>query len=181
VTIDPAMRTLVTFAAAVGAVSAVVGCGSVRQATPRSTRQVRHVSPSNIRIVSLAATGDVCKQNQTFPCTLVLSTRALNKFVGGPSGFRVHLRNTAGESVLPTEVTLTVRRPPAAIGFFRSYRLRIARDTLSIAPHQTRVVLFYPFGGVPFGQETTLSVSIAGGQSKTYPVIFALPAMFHAA
>ena len=47
-------------------------------------------------------------------------------------------------------------------------------ERLAIGPNQTKSVTFNHLGNVPFATRTNLTVQVASGKVKVYPVIFAL-------
>ncbi len=89
-------------------------------------------------------------------------------------GFEVGVTNSGEEQEVQLEVTLTIPKQPNAI---------VKTETIAvIEPGETKPVLFTDFPDVPFGEGTTVQVSVkpvAGEQntannSLEYPVVFSL-------
>jgi hypothetical protein len=79
--------------------------------------------------------------------------------------FNVTIRNAGSSPKQNVVVTLAVDRAGKKV---------TATDTVpSIGPHRTATVLFGDLGDVPQAVRTTLTVSVTGGKTKSYLVIFA--------
>ncbi len=118
------------------------------------------------RIVSVRAV-PVTLQRETGP----LSRTSLNTVTASTAlGFRVEVRNEGTTPAANVTVTVTIARKH--LGGPISH----AKTLATIAPRQTRTVTFSNLGPVPFASQTQLKVNVRAGATKTYPVIFSLPA-----
>jgi hypothetical protein len=97
---------------------------------------------------------------------IALSPAKLNVIPASKSpAFNVKIRNAGSSPKTNVHVTLVIDPDDKKV---------TATDTVaSIGPHQTAAVLLGDLGEIPQAVRTTLTVSVTGGKTKTYPVIFA--------
>jgi hypothetical protein len=89
-------------------------------------------------------------------------------------GFEVGVTNSGEEQEVQVEVTLTIPKQPSPI-------VKTGKIDL-IDPGETKTVLFTDFPDVPFGEGTTIQVSVkpvpgeknTANNSAEYPVVFTL-------
>jgi hypothetical protein len=83
-------------------------------------------------------------------------------------GFRMRVRNNDTSPTSHVTVKVTIER--------HSLRPFVITKTIdAIGSHQLHIVTFSKIRRVPFAAKTSLRVTVVGGPSKVYPVIFALP------
>jgi hypothetical protein len=125
-------------------------------------------TPSGLHGSSLAytkATPSGTQLSTTQETTLTVSTDL---------GFEVGVTNSGEEQEVQVEVTLTIPKQPSPI---------VKKGTIDlIDPGETKTVVFGDFPDVPFGEGTTVQVSVkpvpgeknTGNNSAEYPVVFTL-------
>lgn len=89
-------------------------------------------------------------------------------------GFEVGVTNSGDEQEVQIEVTLTIPKQPSPI---------VKKGTIDVLdPNETKTVVFKDFPDVPFGEGTTVQVSVkpvpgeknTGNNSAEYPVVFSI-------
>jgi CARDB len=119
--------------------------------------------------------GNMLAYTKATPANIQLSTQTETTLtVSTDLGFEVGVTNSGGEQEVQVEVTLTIPKQPNPI-------VKTATIDL-IDPGETKVVVFKDFPDVPFGEGTTVQVSVkpVPGETKTdnnsaeYPVVFTL-------
>lgn len=113
-------------------------------------------------VKALPAGTQLSTQNET---TLTVSTNL---------GFEVGVTNTGEEQEVQIQVTLTIPKQPSPI---------VKKGTIDlIDPGETKSIVFKDFPDVPFGESTTVQVSVkpvpgeknTANNSAEYPVVFTL-------
>ncbi len=119
--------------------------------------------------------GNMLAYTKATPSNTQLSTQTETTLtVSTDLGFEVGVTNSGGEQEVQVEVTLTIPKQPNPI-------VKTATIDL-IDPGETKVVAFTDFPDIPFGEGTTVQVSVkpVAGETKTdnnsaeYPVVFTL-------
>jgi hypothetical protein len=119
--------------------------------------------------------GNMLAYTKATPANIQLSTQTETTLtVSTNLGFEVGVTNSGGEQEVQVEVTLTIPKQPNPI-------VKSATIDL-IDPGETKVVSFTDFPDIPFGEGTTVQVSVkpVPGETKTdnnsaeYPVVFTL-------
>ncbi len=119
--------------------------------------------PAGTQIISVKATPIALQRGNG-----ALSQTKLNTVTASSGlGFAVKLRNAANVGASGLLVSVSISRAGGSIV--------IQRMVPRLGPKQTKTLTFRNLGAVPFASRTEMTVGLARGATKVYPVIFALP------